>query len=73
MPKLTKRNADSAKARETDYFIWDTELPGFGLRIHPTGRYHWFVRLRHRGKHRVTLGRTDELMRCSLARRRGGS
>ena len=46
----------------SEYCIWDTELPGFGLRIHPTGRYHWFVRLRHRGKHRrITLGRSDEL------------
>ena len=46
----------------SEYYIWDTELPGFGLRIHPTGRYHWFVRLRHRGKHRrITLGRSDEL------------
>jgi hypothetical protein len=28
----------------------------------PTGNYYWFVRLRHRGKHRrITLGRADEL------------
>lgn len=48
--------------RASEYCIWDTELPGFGMRVHPTGRYSWFVRLRHRGKHRrVTLGRTDEL------------
>lgn len=46
----------------SEYCIWDTELPGFGLRIHPTGRYHWFVRVRHRGKHRrITFGRSDEL------------
>lgn len=32
MPKLTKRTAESAKAREKDYFIWDNELPGLGLR-----------------------------------------
>jgi len=48
--------------RETEYCIWDTELAGFGLRVRPSGNYFWFVRLRHRGKHRrITLGRTDEL------------
>lgn len=47
--------------RETEYCIWDTELAGFGLRVRPTGNYYWFVRLRHRAKHRrITLGRSDE-------------
>jgi hypothetical protein len=54
--------------RETEYCIWDTELAGFGVRVRPTGKYYWFVRLRHRGKHRrITLGRTDELA-AELAR-----
>lgn len=48
--------------REREYCIWDTELAGFGLRVSPTGRYSWFVRLRHRGKHRrITLGRTEDV------------
>ena len=42
--------------------IWDTELPGFGLRVRPTGRYYWCVRVRHPGIHkRVSLGRTNEV------------
>lgn len=54
--------------RETEYCIWDTELAGFGLRVRATGNYYWFVRLRHRGKHRrITLGRSDELA-AELAR-----
>ncbi|WP_235982355.1 Arm DNA-binding domain-containing protein [Novosphingobium aerophilum] len=54
--------------RETEYCIWDTELAGFGLRVRPTGNTYWFVRLRHRGKHRrITLGRSDELA-AELAR-----
>ncbi|GIX19169.1 MAG: hypothetical protein KatS3mg120_0845 [Erythrobacter sp.] len=54
--------------RETEYCIWDTELAGFGLRVRPSGNYYWFVRLRHRGKHRrITLGRSDELA-ADLAR-----
>lgn len=48
--------------RESDYCIWDTELAGFGLRVRPSGNCYWFVRLRHRGKHRrITLGKSDEL------------
>lgn len=48
--------------RESEYCIWDTELAGFGLRVRPSGNCYWFVRLRHRGKHRrITLGRSDEL------------
>ena len=54
--------------REREYCIWDTELPGFGLRVRPTGRFYWFVRLRHRGKHRrVSLGCTDDV-EATLAR-----
>lgn len=45
-----------------EYCVWDTELPGFGLRISPKGRYYWTVRLRHRGKQRrVSLGRADDV------------
>lgn len=45
-----------------EYCIWDTELPGFGLRVRPTGRCYWFVRLRHRGKHRrASLSYTDDV------------
>ena len=48
--------------KTNEYCIWDTELAGFGLRVRPTGNYFWFVRLRHRGKHRrITLGKTDDL------------
>lgn len=46
----------------SEYCIWDTELPGFGLRVYPTGRAHWFVRVLHRStQRRVTFGRADEL------------
>lgn len=48
--------------RTLEYCIWDTELKGFGLRIRPSGKYLWFVRVRHRDKHRrYTLGSTEEL------------
>ena len=45
-----------------EYVIWDTELAGFGIRVRPTGRKYWFVRLRQRGKHRrVSLGKAEEV------------
>ena len=48
--------------RASEYIVWDTELVGFGLRILPSGRCFWTVRLRRRGKYvRITLGRPDQL------------
>ena len=38
MAKLTKRVVDAAAVREKDYFIWDDELPGFGLRVFASGK-----------------------------------
>ena len=46
----------------SEYTVWDTELAGFGLRVRPTGKAFWTVRLRHRGKQRrVTIGRTEDV------------
>lgn len=37
--------------------VWDALLPGFGLRVSPTGRKVWFVMVRPNGHPtRVTLG-----------------
>ena len=38
MSKLTKRVVDAAEVRAREYFIWDEDLPGFGLRVLPSGR-----------------------------------
>lgn len=41
---------------------WDSELPGFGLRVHPSGRRTWFVMFRQRGKQRrVSLGKSRDI------------
>ncbi len=37
MPKLTKRTVDSLKPGEADYFVWDAEIIGFGVRVMPSG------------------------------------
>jgi integrase len=36
--KLTKKAIDDAKPRAVDYILWDTEVPGLGLKITPTAR-----------------------------------
>ena len=49
--------------------IWDTELPGFGLRRYPSGNRRWIVRFVERGKARVwTIGPVEEID-ASRARR----
>ncbi len=41
---------------------WDSELPGFGLRVHPSGRRTWFVMFRQRGKQRrASLGTSRQV------------
>lgn len=37
MPKLTKDIIASALPRDKEYFIWDSALPGLGLRVHSSG------------------------------------
>lgn len=34
---ITKRTVDAARPGESDLFIWDSKVPGFGLKVTPTG------------------------------------
>jgi integrase len=59
--KLTKRTADAAKVASARKYIFDSELPGFGLMVTPNGAKSFFVQYRTAGgrrgtKRRVTLG-----------------
>ncbi|MEE9251476.1 MAG: tyrosine-type recombinase/integrase [Alphaproteobacteria bacterium] len=55
--KLTKRAADSAKLGERDLFLWDSVLPGFGLKVTPKGRRVFVLQYWVNGRaRRVTLG-----------------
>ena len=57
MTKLTKRVVDAADAREKDYFIWDDELPGFGLRVFASGKRSYLIQYRALGRtRRYTIG-----------------
>lgn len=61
--RLTKTVVESLLARDTDYFAWDAEVPGFGVRVHTTGRRTFVLKYQLGGRHenggrarRVTLG-----------------
>ncbi|MEQ9172274.1 MAG: site-specific integrase [Rhodospirillales bacterium] len=59
MPKLAKRDIDQAQAQDKEIFLWDSSLPGFGVRIKPTGIKSFVIqyRNRHGRSRRVTIGR----------------
>lgn len=58
MTKLTKRGIEALEPRDKDYFIWDSELSGFGIRVFPTGRKQFVVQYRFgRISRRMSLGR----------------
>lgn len=66
----TRLDGNVARRKVTggEFFWWDTELPGFGLRAFAGGSKSWFVQFRQRGKQkRVTLGRPPA-MRAEEAR-----
>ena len=67
---LTARLARESKPGPRDTFLFDRTLPGFGLRIHPSGRKVWIVQTRIEGRsRRIVIARHGE-MELAEARRR---
>jgi integrase len=63
---ITKRLVDGLKAAGGEYFVWDRDVKGFGLRVQPTGEKSYVVKYRAgRGRgaptRRVTLAPTGTL------------
>ena len=72
MPRvdLTARLARDARPQDRDTILFDRALPGFGLRIHPSGRKVWVVQARIEGRsRRIVIARHGE-MELAEARRR---
>lgn len=70
MPKLTKRIVDAAEIRASEYFIWDDDIPGLGLRVLPSGRKGYVVQYRAgRRSRRMSLG-PSTVVTCEQARTR---
>lgn len=63
MPRITKRTVDALKPGPKDTDHWDDQLPGFGLRVKPSGVKSYVIRYRTRtgGQRRVTLGQHGKL------------
>ena len=55
---ISKRTVEALTV-DKDTIFWDRDLPGFGVRVHPSGRKVYIVQTRERGKpaKRVTVGR----------------
>ncbi len=57
MPKITKRLIENAEVKDKDYIIFDSDIPGFGARILPSGRRSYLVQYRvGRSYRRISLG-----------------
>ncbi|HVB79571.1 MAG TPA: site-specific integrase [Candidatus Binataceae bacterium] len=52
MAKITKRTIDSLKPGAADYFLWDDDMAGFGVRVMPSGRASYVVQYRAGGRTR---------------------
>lgn len=62
MPKLNKRTIDALKPEATDYFVWDSQIAGFGVRIMPSGSKSYQAQYRKGGRtRRVSLGRHGKI------------
>ena len=55
--RLTKRQVEAAERGARDVFLWDSAVPGFGLRVLPSGKRSYLVQYRvGRRTRRLALG-----------------
>jgi integrase len=57
MPALTKRIVDAAKPTDSEFFVWCSSTPGFGLRVYRSGKRVFVCQVRvGRATRRVKIG-----------------
>jgi integrase len=63
MPKLTKRTVDSAPIKRNPYFIWCSDLPGFGVRVFPSAKRVYYADYRNKtgARKRMSIGHHGKL------------
>lgn len=59
--RITKRIVDSLRARDNEYAVWDAQMPGFGIRVRPTGAKSYVV------VYRAGSGRCAPVRRYTIA------
>lgn len=58
MAKLTKRSVEALEPEAKDYFVWDSQIAGFGVRIMPSAAKTYQAQYRKGGRtRRVSAGR----------------
>ena len=68
--KLTQRTVDGLTPREKEYLAWDDALPGFGIRVKPTGHTAYLIQYRKGNRsRRYTIG-ACAVFRLDQARRK---
>ena len=60
--RITKSKIDNATPQEKDYFLWDSDLKGFGLKVSKGGTKSYVLKYRHGSgrrapTRRMTIGR----------------
>ena len=63
--KLTKRTVECIVPADQEILVWDEALPGFGVRVKPSGVRSYIVQYRNRktgASKRMTLGQHGPLM-----------
>jgi Arm DNA-binding domain len=60
--RITKRLVDSLEPTGSEYFVWDTKLSGFGVRVQPSGIMAYVA------KYRAGSGRSAPTRRVTLGR-----
>ena len=69
---LSKRIVDALPVSDRETVYWDRKLPGFGVRVHPSGSKVYMVHKRSGGKsRRITIGRHG-VWSLEAARREAG-
>jgi integrase len=67
--KITKRSVETLRVTSKDYIAFDTDLPGFGVRVMPSGKRFFLVQYRRHGRtRRVMIGQFG-IVTAELARR----
>ncbi|HKT18366.1 MAG TPA: tyrosine-type recombinase/integrase [Stellaceae bacterium] len=68
---LTQRTVDALKPSAAEQFIWDDNLPGFGIRLKPSGKASYLVQYRIGRRTRRTVIGSTRTYKLEKARDKG--